>query len=136
MKKWGSFTELLVLFSLVVLAMMGSVAAQDTTTTVGEMPALSDLEAGWNKLVPGGDTICSNDTEFSFSVRPAESNNLLIYLNGGGACWFGVICDLTAEPTTYIPFADISHNVPDEQRGIFDFSNEENPLADYNVVFI
>lgn len=126
-KLWGIFVMSMALFALLT----GLVSAQDEAG----LPGLADLDSDWNTLVPGGETVCSNETEFQFYVRPAESDKLLIYLNGGGACWFGQICDLTLSPT-YSPFADGDGNDPSARTGIFDFDNPENPVADYNMVFI
>lgn len=122
MKKIGLF--------LVLLLCAVPVFAQD------DLPAWDDLQAGtWTQIEPGGETICATGTPYSFFARPAqeESDKLLIYFQGGGACWFGNICDLDANPT-YDPFVDESDQPG--PTGIFDYSNEENPFADYNTVFI
>ncbi len=99
------------------------------------LPSLDELGDGWNMLSPGGDTICSNGTEFSFFVRPGNLEKLLLYFQGGGACWFGEICDLTANPT-YDPFVDETDNPAENPIGIFDLENPENPFADYSMVFV
>lgn len=104
-------------------------AAQDNP-----MPAWDDLSEGWNTLFPGGDTSCVYGQEYSFHVRPAESDNLLIFFNGGGACWFGQICDVGSP--TFVPAADLPANSPDTGTGIFDLDNPENPFADYTMVFV
>lgn len=96
----------------------------------GDLPTWDELESGWNTILPGGDTICAYGTEYSFHVHPADSDNLLIFFNGGGACWFGQICD-PAGPT-FVPF---TNDVP-QPTGIFDLENEANPFWDYNMVFI
>lgn len=121
--------KLCLAFCLFVLLVAGSALAQD-----GGLPGLADLESGWNTLSPGGDTMCAYGTEYTFHIRPAESDHLLIYFNGGGACWFGQICDLGS--TTFVPVADIDHNDPRTQVGIFDLENPENPFADYNMVYV
>jgi len=118
---------LLLVFSLLLTL---PVAAQD------DLPAWEDLPAEeWTQIMPGGDTICSIGTPYAFFVRPADapSDKLAIYLQGGGACWFGDICSLNVNPT-FDPFVDDS----DEPGagGIFDYENPENPVADYNVVFL
>lgn len=120
-----------VFFSLLaVLILGGAVLAQDGDSM---MPAFDDLDEGWNIMVPAGDTICSNGTEFNFYVRPADPEKLLVYFQGGGACWFGETCDLGATPT-YDPFVDET-DVPTES-GIFEFMNTENPFADYTMVMV
>ena len=122
------FTVLILLLSIVILAIPAG--AQDD----GEMPTFADLNEGWNLLIPGGDTICSNGTDYSFYVRPADPEKLVIYLEGGGACWFGEICDLMSSPT-YDPTVDESDD-PTQADGIFAFDNEANPFAEYSFVFI
>ena len=127
------FKRSFVLLVLLVLAlsMIGSAGAQE-----GGMPSYGDLAEGWTTISPGGETLCAPGTPYSFHVRPAESDNLLIYFNGGGACWFGLTCDVSVEPTTYVPLAELPHNDPRGHAGIFDLENEENPFVDYNMVFV
>ncbi len=127
--------KLLLVFLVVLFAAVawgGIVAAQDDA-----LPAFADLEAGaWTMIEPGGDTICSNGTPYAFFARPADepSDKLLIHFQGGGACWFGENCDLQATPT-YDPFVDESDD-PTNYDGIFNFTNEENPFRDYNMVMV
>ncbi|MBZ0275305.1 MAG: pectinacetylesterase family protein [Anaerolineae bacterium] len=121
---------LAILFSM---ALFSFSAAQESAP----LPGLGDLVEGWNTISPGGDTLCSNGTPYLFYVRPAaESNNLLIYFNGGGACWLGQNCDLNAQPT-YLPTADLVVSNPGiAGAGIFDLENAENPFLNYNMVFL
>jgi hypothetical protein len=126
---------LLAALSAVLIALVSSSVAGQADT---ELPAWADLEAGaWTQIDPGGNTICSNGTPYAFFARPAaeSSNKLLIHFQGGGACWFGEICDLTRSPT-YDPFVDDSDNPGANPAGIFDFENEENPFSDYNMVMV
>jgi hypothetical protein len=37
------------------------------------LPTKEQLSAGWNEMVPGGDTICSRGTPYAFFVRPARA---------------------------------------------------------------
>lgn len=109
-------------------------------TVVGvSMPPLAELIAGeWNTLVPGGDTICARETPFQFFVRPAEDENsdkLLIYYQGGGACWDLFTCSANGTGM----FDNTVGSAEDEvggYNGIFDFENVDNPVADYNMVFV
>lgn len=118
-----------VLMGLLILALPA--AAQD------DLPTWDDLQAGtWTMIEPGGETVCALGTDYAYFVRPAEqvSDQLLIYFQGGGACWLGQICDPDDTPT-YDPSVDVGDS-PDTYDGIFDFENEENPFLTYNVVFI
>ncbi len=102
---------------------------------LAEMPGLSELGAGWNAIPTDG--LCSTGTPYRFHVRPgADNSRLLIYFQGGGACWFGQQCDLTAQPNTHFPFADMPENDPAMQRGVFALDNPDNPFADWSMVFL
>lgn len=115
------------------LTLLVFILAFSVVTAQTDLPTFDDLDEGWTMLSPGGDTICSNGTEYAFFVRPADPTKLVFYLQGGGACWFGHICDLQAEPT-YDPFVDEGDSP--QPGGIFDLENPENPFADYSMVFV
>jgi len=118
-------------FCLFALLLMLPIAASAQTG----LPSVDGLEEGWNTLETDGQ--CSAGTPFQFYAKPSNaSNNLLIFFNGGGACWFGQACDLSSEPNIHSPFADMDANNPNLAEGIFDFENTENPFADYDIVFI
>ena len=98
------------------------------------MPPVGLLRAGWHRLVPAGETTCALGDPFSFFVRPADPQRLLIYLQGGGACWDGQTCTPGASTTEQTVTASDS---PEQAAfGIFDLDNEANPFRDYSMVFI
>ena len=115
---------------LLLAALAGlSVAAQP------DLPALAELEPGvWNTLEPGGETTCATGTPYSFFVRPVQdSNNLLIYFQGGGACWNTFMCNVAGGTAMF------DATVTDDDAynsGLFDFDHPANPVTDYNVVFL
>jgi hypothetical protein len=129
------------LFSLALVAFLISACSDSKATQTPvtapdtSLPALDELDQDWNMLSPGGETICSNGTEYAFFVHPGDTEKLLIYFQGGGACWFGEICDLKASPT-YDPYVDTTDNPALSGFGIFDLDNPENPFADYSMVFV
>ena len=99
------------------------------------LPSLAELNDGWNTIPTGG--MCSAGTPFQFySKTSANSDNLLIYFNGGGACWFGEACDLNSQPNVHSPFADMDANNPSLGDGIFAGDRAENPFQNYDMVFI
>ncbi len=100
-----------------------------TTYTV----TAASLPVGWTAIAPGGNTICGNGSAFQFFVRQASSSKkLVIYFEAGGACWDARTCD--DESLAYDKSIDYAEF--ETYRGIFDFANPENPVADYNWVFI
>ncbi|MCJ7810722.1 MAG: pectinacetylesterase family protein, partial [Dehalococcoidia bacterium] len=68
-------------------------AAASPTTTAGT-PQTPELTSGWTKIAPGGETICSRGTPFAYFVHPGTVNRLVVYFQGGGACWNDTTCSL------------------------------------------
>ena len=72
---------------------------------------------------------CIAGTEYSVFSRQGDPKKLLIFMQGGGACWQGFYnCNILAEAQT-----------PPEQGpfpGVFDSSSPDNPFADYSVVYM
>lgn len=85
----------------------------------------------WQSVSPAGETTCSDGTPYRFFVRQANPDKLLVYLQGGGACWSRQTCDPAGRPTYTV-------NIPDQfeppPTGIFNFQNTANPFQDYTVV--
>jgi hypothetical protein len=95
---------------------------------------LSKLGKGWNRIPGRFGTGCAHDSSFSFKVWPGLPEKVLIYLNGGGACWRAQDCDPKNRPT-YTMSADSANDVS-VRAGIFDVNNEKNPFHDYTIVFV
>lgn len=112
---------------LIALISVGIVSAQD-------LPARADLGDGWTAINPGGETICSRGTPFTFFAREGASDNLLIEFQGGGACWNEATCGVT-EPTFDEEVDDLD-NPANAYFGIQDLDNPDNPFADYDMVFV
>ncbi len=107
-------------------------------TPVRSEPLQSSAPAAaknWQR-VPGGDgTSCSDGTAYSFFVHPGvqkNGRNLLIYFQGGGACWSNATCN----PKLGLYRPNLKEVDPAKEQGIFDFDNAENPFRDYFVVFV
>ncbi|MBI2889827.1 MAG: pectinesterase [Nitrospirae bacterium] len=92
-----------------------------------------DLPAGWTRIEPGGETVCSRGTPYAFWVRPGTVNRVLVYLEGGGACWDALTCGMAG---AIFRDAVAEGNAPPRTTGIFDFENGENPFRDWYVVFV
>jgi hypothetical protein len=105
------------------------------------------VPTGFSEVVPGaqvdyaGRTLeptCSAGTPWSFWVRRGTVNKLLVYYQGGGACWSGLTCggipglvNPTFKQSTG-PF-DNPANFSD---GFADLSNPDNPFRDWHFVFV
>jgi hypothetical protein len=73
--------------------------------------------------------VCIAGTDYSVFTRQGNPKKLLIFLQGGGACWQGFYnCNILAEaqsPPENGPFP-----------GVFDPTMGDNPFADYSVVYM
>lgn len=114
---------------------VAAVACAAPGTTAREpMPAPLDLAPGWNRIDGGPGTDCAFDTPYYFFARPGAPDSLLLYFEGGGACWNANTCDPEGRPTfrtasdTALPAA--------RERGIFDPDNPGNPVRGFTTVFV
>jgi hypothetical protein len=92
----------------------------------------SDLTPGWNTMLPGGDTMCSDGSEYKFFVKQGDPQKLMFYLEGGGACWDGANCDTDLRPSYQVNLASTD---PMRAHGVLAFDQMSNPFADYTVVY-
>jgi hypothetical protein len=73
--------------------------------------------------------VCIAGTPYSVFTRQGDPKKLLIFMQGGGACWQSFYnCQILAEnqtPPAEGPFP-----------GVFDPTNSDNPFADYSVVYM
>jgi len=107
-------------------------AASPTAPT--EAPKTLDLAPGWTKIEPGGDTICSLGTPYAYYVHPGTVNRLVVYFQGGGACWNDFTC---SNPDIYFDNSvDESDNPENWTEGIGDLDNPDNPFKDWFLVFV
>jgi Pectinacetylesterase len=86
--------------------------------------------AGWERVVPGGQCRCADGSDYSFYVHQANPTKVVFFLDGGGACWSAATC-APASGNEY----QMSVEAPNGE-GVFDFTDERNPFADYSFVFV
>ena len=72
---------------------------------------------------PASGPVCMRGGEFRASVREGASDDLLIFLQGGGACWSDFCLAVTAAPAG-IPTMDLLRTTP------------EGPLRDADVLYL
>lgn len=79
---------------------------------------------------PGGKTRCllSTTTPFQFEVLRGDTDKLLLFFQGGGACWDQLSTDITACSSGAFPQGP--------HGGLFDRSNPENPFREYTLVHV
>jgi hypothetical protein len=120
----------LLLLAALILPGAGGLLAQEPP----ELPVLDEMRRGWTILEPGGETVCARETPFNFFVRKTDqTDKLMIYFQGGGACWNAFLCRDGGPYDDAVSYWGVEVGA---YRGIFDVRNESNPLRDYNVVYI
>lgn len=82
------------------------------------------------------------DPSFKFWARKGSSKNLVVFFEGGGACWDSLSCTFpigsglpSPAPQFYVPQIAPATN-PAAYDGIFRADNPANPVADWNMVYI
>lgn len=95
--------------------------------------ALAQENPVWKTIQPGGDTICSDGTPYSYLEMKANPRKLVLEFMGGGACWNDLTCG--AGSKTYIPNLTGASSAQ-LSGGIYDKSNATNPVKDWSHVFV
>jgi hypothetical protein len=124
--------EKILLLTAMVLVIEAA-AQQRINTNKESLPAFKDLKQGWNTLKPGGETRCAFDTPYEFYVRPSYPERILIYFNGGGACWDYRTC---SQPDLFYNEKIYSQLEPQRTGGILDVNRTDNPFSKYTIVTI
>jgi len=108
-------------------------------------PFLPNIPHTWTEITPGPTEFmgrdltptCSGapytDPTFKFFVKGGPVNNLVVFFDGGGACWDTMNCIYFP---TYSPEVDETVDYQTQVSGIFDLNNPANPFKDWNFVFI
>jgi hypothetical protein len=91
----------------------------------------TDVGDGWTKHTfdpdGGAGPMCIAGTPFSVFTREGNPSRLLVFEQGGGACWQDFYnCNVLAE----------AQEPPAPREGIWDFDSHDNPFADYSIVYM
>jgi hypothetical protein len=66
----------------------------------------------------------------------ADPERVVLYFEGGGACWSAETCGFDSPDKTYTSSTEwVADSLP-ERGGLFDFADPENPLADHSWVYV
>ena len=136
------------------LAACGASGAPSTAPAPRVAAALPRQAGDWMELTPAPTTIdghvvtatCSNfpgtNAAYRFWAKRGATNRLVVYFDGGGACWDDATCSAphtvhSAEgDNTYYKAELLPADNPRQLQGIFDVNDARNPLRDWSFVFV
>lgn len=139
-------------FACVIAAL--ALAACSTPSAARVAEALPQAPGEWVRIEPepvriGGRAIeptCSGapgaDPAYAFFARRGAVNRLVVYFDGGGACWDDVTCAVPrlangrGEGDGFYKAEMIESDEPGRMSGIFDLDNPRNPVRDWSFVFV
>ncbi|MBC7769100.1 MAG: hypothetical protein H7124_09970 [Phycisphaerales bacterium] len=143
--------RILILAAAMLLSACGGSTVATATTVAAPLPREA---SGWVELEPqpveiDGETLtatCSDvpgaDAAFKFWARRGASNNLVVFFDGGGACWDNLTCSVprlavnTREEDGFYKAELLPGDDPNTLSGVFDLDNPRNPLRDWSFVFV
>ena len=79
------------------------------------------------------DCVCSDGSPYSYWIREADPDKVMLFFDGGGACFSAETCDPNGDPTYSLRANDDLNEADD---GVFDLDNPENPVADWTMIFM
>jgi hypothetical protein len=112
-----------------------STIAPGSTTSTAPVDPWADAE--W--VVQRGDPDdpacqCADGSEHVFHTLDRDPDKVLLYYQGGGACFSTETCDF--ERGTYKVTTGADDRPGTDATGIFDWDHPGNPFADWSVVFV
>lgn len=144
--------KFLFVLAALMLSACGGSGVVETTTLVAA--PLQSAPSGWVQLTPQAVEIdgrlitptCSGapgaDPAFKFWVKRGATDNLVVFFDGGGACWDDVTCALPRLATDardddgFYKGELLTSDDPNTLGGIFDLDNPQNPVRDWSFVFV
>lgn len=80
---------------------------------------------------------CADGSPYQFLTRTADPKKVVLYFEGGGACFSADTCRFDSGTyKTKANAAAIAKGDGEAGQGIFDFANPDNPLTDWSFVFV
>jgi Pectinacetylesterase len=87
----------------------------------------------WTSVDPGPDCECADGSDFELWDRRGDPTRVVLYFEGGGACFSAESCSFT--DGTYTSSIEIGEP-PSGRDGLFDQTNAENPIARHSMVYV
>lgn len=135
--------------ALVIAAML---ALGGCSTARADAPA--EAQNGWVQVTPEPawldgrlfEATCSHaagtDPAYRFWFRRGTADGLVVFFDGGGACWDDVTCaiprrrEAERDDDGFFKAELLPTDNPNRFSGIFDLNNPRNPVRDWSIVYV
>ena len=97
----------------------------ETTSTVAP--------AKWRAVTASGECMCADGSPYTYYIHEADPAKVVFFLQGGGACFDASTCAF--DSGSYRVKLGPNDDPNTFSSGVFDFTDQRNPLADYSFVF-
>ncbi len=79
--------------------------------------------------------VCLDGSPFRFFGKRGTTNKLVVYYQGGGACWDSLTCSIPTCDSNVEPETE-RDNPNLRESGFLDLSNGDNPFRDWHIIFV
>lgn len=146
--------RLVLLAAILLTACAASANSRIASPGVRVADPLPQAASEWVELTPAPVEIdgrvitatCSHapgtDPAFRYWAKRGTENALVIYFDGGGACWDDITCAVPLLATArdandgFYKAELLPGDNPNSMRGIFDLANPANPVRNWSFVFV
>ena len=98
--------------------------------------AATAAEHAWEPFDVDAETSCADGSDVGFLERHADPRKVVLYFEGGGACFSAETCGFDSPEKSYMSSSEATPEMLAQRGGIFDAANPENPLAEYSFVYV
>lgn len=100
------------------------------------LPTLASAAEAWTPFDGGPATSCADGSAVGFLERRADPRRVVLYFEGGGACFSAETCAFDGPGTSYISSSLATPETLAARGGIFDFDAPANPVAGHSFVYV
>lgn len=100
------------------------------------VPTGTAAATAWTPFDGGAGTSCADGSEPTFLERRADPERVVLYFEGGGACFSAETCAFEGPGSTYVSTSWATAELLAEREGIFDVDEPENPLAGHSFIYV
>jgi hypothetical protein len=111
------------------VALPERIAAADGTSSAASTEA-------WTPFDGGPDAVCADASPVHFLEHIADPTHVVLYFEGGGACFSADTCAFNGPDKSYISSSLATPEAMAQRGGMFDLADPRNPLADFSFVYV